>query len=235
MEIEQTILNSDNETLAADTVTRFKKPIVILAIIALVLTAFSCIVTYLSYQRYNLNSIILFLRLILIPMVIAGLFVVFCSLIGKKSIALTGIPSILSIAFSCFSVIQSITVLAQHDFLSYLQLVKPILFNLTFPIAFVIIYMLAVTRTFRSEKAGKVLTIVFASIIAVISLLSFVSRTIQAIWAVRALSFDSDIKNEYILAALDSAIGFPLCMVEKAALILCVFSVSEPNEISSEK
>ena len=145
-----------------------KKAIVFFSIAALILTFLSVTVIsiyYLAIMGHNILKFYLqnFTQLIslIYPPVLAGLFVLFCALLDKKTPVLTGIPRIL------FFVISLILIFVRAVFLRYTFNVLEEVFYYLFTLCFIIFYMLSVAGKLGSGYAGKILPTIFGGLICI--------------------------------------------------------------------
>lgn len=196
-----------------------KKAILFFSIAALILTVLSVTVIsmyYLVTMRSNIFRFYSqnFTQLISLtyPPIIAGLFVLFCALLDKKSPLLTGIPRILCFGISLF------LIFIRAVFLKYSYNVLEEVFYYLLMACFIVFYMLTVAGKFGSGNAGKILTIIFGGLVC---LMEFIF-SIESVVLIFRLS-----GTPYLFMLwIGNIIGSIATIVTIFTMVLIVFHVS---------
>lgn len=205
-----------------------KKTIVTMAVIALCLLVVSKISRIIS--TYSLLTSIgegqgSFLRYIfapanhlslIIPLVCALLFIIFCGMIDKKHPALTGIPMIVTILTDLLMTL--INVLNMKISIQLTGVTRLLL-----SMVFIVVYMLAVSGVFGKGPAGKVLTVIFAVNLILYDALAFVYVTFKQAGQYGPLSLFS------VFSFISSLFSFFSFLLTLIAMIKCVSYVHAKN------
>jgi hypothetical protein len=196
-----------------------KKAIVFFSIAALILTVlFVTVVSmyYLVAMRSNIFRFYMqnFTQLINLtyPPIIAGLFVLFCALLDKKTPLLTGIPRILWFGISLF------LIFIQAVFLKYSFNVLEEVFYYLFMACFIVFYMLTVAGKFGSGNAGKILTIIFGGLVCLMEFIFSIEYVV--------LIFKLSGTPYLFLLWIGDIIGSISVIVTIFTMVLIVFHVS---------
>ena len=160
---------------------------------------------------------------IILPLICSGLFILFCSMIDKKSPALTGIPLIISLIAELALLVLR---LIQHVQFTVINTITTFL-GITLSVAFIIFYMVTVTERFKSGTAGKVLTIVIGCILR---LLYLVSTIYNIVFYVNYYGATNGIT---VFACISSLLGIASSILTLIALLMCVFYTAKPREKSA--
>ncbi len=210
-----------------------KKPIIVLAVVALVMTSLSSLLSLVftlglssgvTPSMYLLellrsNTLTFLIRFIL-PQFIAGLFLIFCCLVNKAHV-LPAIPPAISCIVSFFSAVS--TALALLGRSSVINILLSLVLQ-SFFLTFTVIVLIALAGRFGRTVAGKVLTLVSG----------IVYIAVDSSAAVVSLSNNTRLYASYRIAsggmiavnALASLCGLAASILTAVALIRCVFYVA---------
>lgn len=188
---------------------RLKRTAVALAAAALVLTVIASVfgavadakAGYLEGSDYRILALMLGYG---ISVVIAGLFVLFCGLMGRRTPALTAIPAIISVA------VDVLMIFVNRWLAVYLFFYFPLI------IAFTLFYTLSVARVFKSGTTAKVLTVVFGV------LARLTASVYTVIIMIRNFYWYGRSSGIAWLAAAESAAALIAGILSLIAMIVCV-------------
>ena len=221
-----------------------KKTVVTLSIIACALTVCGAILGFLSqyvsvtatmnpepgfFFRYLKINIANILSDVLVPIIIAVLFVVFCCIVNIRSKTrkvMTGIPMILIVLDSIIGFAVSIVLIARNaaeynDISIFLMNIWHFIsstLGIILTTLFVIFYMLSATNKFAKPSTGRILAIIFGIAREFLALLTLFSGIIND--AARPQSIYAVYKIVSLFARL---FNFSAGLLTVIAMIVCVF------------
>lgn len=221
-----------------------KKTVVTLSIIACVLTICGAILGFFAqycsftatmnpapdfFVRYLASNIPNILSDVLVPIIIAVLFVVFCCIVNIQSKArkvMTGIPMILLVLDSIIAFAVSIVLIARNaaaynDMSIFLMNIWHFIsstLGIILTTLFVIFYMLTATNKFAKPSTGRILVIIFGIAREFLALLTLFFGIIND--AARPQSIYAVYKIVSLFARLFT---FSAGLITVIAMIVCVF------------